>query len=132
MAIRRARRPNASLDMTPMIDCVFQLLIFFMLSSSMMTPLIRITLPQAVTKDAADNPQIVISADADGKFYVNQDPVPESELKDRLRPLLAKAKEKVVTFNGDEKLDYKYFVLALDAARECGAVNVNISRAERR
>ena len=47
MEIPRRRRARVNIEMSPLIDCIFQLLIFFMLSSTFLTPSIRLTLPQA-------------------------------------------------------------------------------------
>ncbi len=127
MPIRRIRRPKPLLDMTPMIDCVFQLLIFFMLSSSLVSPHIRLALPRAATNDQGISPEIVLTADDQGHFFINQEPVRFEELRDRLTPLLTKAKNKIVTFRGDKKLDYEIFVKSLDAARAAGAIHMNVA-----
>ena len=110
-----------------MIDCVFQLLIFFMLSSSLVAPQIRISLPRADTKDEGNTPEIVLTADAEGHFLLNQEPIRFDELQARLKPLLSRARSKVVTFRGGKKLDYEIFVKSVDAARAAGAVHLNVA-----
>ncbi|MBT7254786.1 MAG: biopolymer transporter ExbD, partial [Planctomycetaceae bacterium] len=45
--IQRQRRPGLRMELSPLIDCIFQLLIFFMLSSTFLTPSIKLTLPTA-------------------------------------------------------------------------------------
>lgn len=128
MNIPRPNRRTIGIDMTPMIDCVFQLLIFFMLSSSMLAPPLTIQLPKAsAVAGAVKPPAVVISVDKDGRFLVNSEVVPPTELEAKLRPILAEAKEKVVYFRGDANMDYKHFVRAVDAARAVGAVGVDIA-----
>jgi len=127
MKIPRRRRRPIVLDMTPMIDCVFQLLIFFMLSSSLISPQIKLTLPAAETRDETSAPETVITVDQQGNFYVNNEACKENELTVRLRPLVDRSKSKIVTFRGDEKVDYRLFIKALDASRQAGASNMNVA-----
>ncbi len=84
MKIRRQRRPAPGIDMSPMIDCVFQLLIFFMLSSSMMTPMIRLTLPKSSQKERPEMAEIVVTVDREGAVLVNTTPVAMNELEAKL------------------------------------------------
>lgn len=127
MHIPRQKRAPVGIDMSPLIDCVFQLLIFFMLSSSFLTPMIQISLPQASTGDKMETQDILLTVDDQGHWFVNTRPVPAEDLKAHLQPLIAQSKHKVVTFRGDEKMRYEVFVKALDTARACGAVHVNIA-----
>jgi biopolymer transport protein ExbD len=113
--------------MSPLIDCVFQLLIFFMLSSSFLTPVIQLTLPQATTSDPTEVQEITVTVDEHGTFHVNTLPVPLDQLREHLRPLIAQSKHKAVTFRGDEKMRYEWFVKALDAARASGASHIHIA-----
>ncbi|HEX8199239.1 MAG TPA: biopolymer transporter ExbD, partial [Isosphaeraceae bacterium] len=107
--------------------CVFQLLIFFMLSSSFMTPMIRLTLPQAATEDPSGAQEILVTVDAQGHFFLNTQPIAPQDLAAGLRPLIARSRHKVVTFRGDETMRYEWFVRALDAARSGGAVDIDIA-----
>ena len=71
--------------MSPLIDCVLQLLVFFMLSSTFATPKLDIVLPDAEgTGEMTDKKAITISADADGGLWVDQDPVTQGDLGPRL------------------------------------------------
>jgi len=126
MRIPRRRRPPPVIDMTPMIDCVFQLLIFFMLSSSFQAPMVQLALPQAVTKDADQLTEIVVTVDAKGQYYINRIQVVPERLEEELRPHIAQSKRRVVTFRGDKDMPYQHFVRALDAARAAGAVHLDV------
>lgn len=128
MAIRisRRKRPLPAIDMTPMIDCVFQLLIFFMLSSSFQAPMIQLSLPAASTHDPAAAEEILVTVSAKREFYLNRDLIEPADLEKALRVEIAKSKHKVVTFRGDKDISYQWFVQALDAARSAGAKHVDI------
>ncbi|MCE9604234.1 MAG: biopolymer transporter ExbD [Planctomycetia bacterium] len=129
LQIPRRRRKPISIDMSPLIDCIFQLLIFFMLSSTFLTPSIKLTLPTAVAPTNAVDQHIMVTLGADDETYVNQDRVDESQLLSKLSEVLAPQKEKVVTIRGDEKIPYGRFVKALEAAKAAGASDVNVAHA---
>jgi biopolymer transport protein ExbD len=114
--------------MTPMIDCVFQLLIFFMLSSSFLTPMLELALPEAKAGESTEAPDLVlVSIDAEGEIFINKDRVPLAELADRLRPLVAASKDKVVTVRGDKQMPFDHFVRAFSAIQSAGAARVDIA-----
>lgn len=126
MELIRPKKPALSIDMTPMIDIVFQLLIFFMLSSSFLTPALKMHLPKAETKQAPEPPRIIVSIDERGRFFVNQEEILQDILRDKLEPLVRASEKKSVFVRGDAEMPYKYFVTAMDAARKAGAEQVNV------
>ena len=127
MAGKTQRREQEKPDLTPMIDVVFLLLIFFMLSSTFLTPAIKLTLPTATAEASQQNPELLITLDATGKIYLNTEQVTISELSRVLPQRLATSEKKVVTIRGDKAMQYEHFVTALDAAKRAGAIHVNIS-----
>ena len=126
MEFIRPKKATLSLDMAPLIDIVFQLLIFFMLSSSFLTPAMKLTLPRAVTEDSRQPERVVISLDRDGNTYVNTRQVPRAELRAAVEGALAAASDKSVHIRGDQEMPYKHFVEVMDLARQAGARQVNI------
>lgn len=122
----RPKKSGLSLDMTPMIDIVFQLLIFFMLSSSFVTPALRLTLPKAVLNDKPEAEQIVVSVDKQGDVFINTVKSSMTELKSVLEEKLARDSKKSVHIRGDQDMPYKFFVEVMDTARQAGAKQVNI------
>jgi biopolymer transport protein ExbD len=128
MQFRRAKKPSTALDMGPLIDCVLQLLIFFMLSSTFMSPKVRIELPQATASDGATKPDsIVVTAGLDGRVFVNQDAVAIEGLEPVLRPLIDQSPTKAVIFRGDQAIPYGTFIQVIDAARRAGAKDLDIA-----
>ena len=126
MEFLRPRKLSLGLDMAPLIDVVFQLLIFFMLSSSFLNPSLKLTLPKAVQQDFQEPEKIVVSADKTGNIYVNTQKVPKDELKARLENRFAKDSKKAVHLRGDGEMPYKFFVEIMDIARQAGAQQINI------
>lgn len=129
LSIPRRRRKPISIDMSPLIDCIFQLLIFFMLSSTFLTPSIKLTLPTAAAPTSAADQFLMVTLGADDETYVNQDRVDPTQLEGKIREALATQQHKVVTIRGDEKIPYGRFVKALEAAKAAGAADVNVAHA---
>ena len=130
MEFLRPKRPSLSLDMAPLIDIVFQLLIFFMLSSSFLNPALKLSLPKATIHDSKVPEQIVVSIDQRGKVFVNKNEVQIPDLKSQLAQRLLQDSKKSVHIRGDQEMAYKYFVQVMDLARQAGAKQVNIAHEE--
>lgn len=127
MQISRMPRDKMSMDMSPMIDCVFQLLIFFMLSSTFLTPALELTLPETSNEASPEAPEIIVTLSKDGEVFINTEPVSLETLRARLPEVVAQSKQKVVTIRGDSEMPYDFFVQALSAAQTSGAIHVNIA-----
>ena len=130
MEFLRPKRPSLSLDLAPLIDIVFQLLIFFMLSSSFLNPALKLSLPKAQIHDSKVPEQIVVSIDQAGKVFVNRTQVQMADLKIQLERRLSQDSKKSVHIRGDKEMPYKYFVRVMDVARQAGAKQVNIVHEE--
>jgi len=122
----RPGESSLSLDMAPMIDIVFQLLIFFMLSSSFLYPAMKIALPKTVESDAKEQERIVVSVDREGNVFVNAAKSSMSQLKSDLEAKLAADPKRSVHIRGDKEMPYRYFVEVMGSARQAGARQVNI------
>lgn len=123
----RPKKQNVAMDMTPMIDCVFQLLVFFMLSSSFLTPAIKLALPEAKPMDDAEPLELAVTVSAAGEVFVNSERCTMDTLSNTLRPYVEKSKHKIVTFRGDKAIQFELFVQALEAAKQAGAVSFDVS-----
>jgi biopolymer transport protein ExbD len=128
MLIARQRRPTIGIDMTPMIDCVFQLLIFFLLSSTYLSPKIALSLPKASGSVSANvNDFVVITVDVEGRVYLNSVEVSWDHLRSQLAEHLHRSNKDVVTLRCDEMTPHKFFVRALDIAKSSGVAHVNVA-----
>jgi biopolymer transport protein ExbD len=128
----RPKRASARLDLTPLIDVVFQLLVFFMLTSSFAHPAMKLMLPTASARETIDPQQLVVSVDRDGKVFVNTDLVEIDALKRVLEQKLAGMEKKQVNFRGDGQMHYQRFVQVMDIAKQAGAKQLNIVHQEDR
>jgi biopolymer transport protein ExbD len=122
----RPKRVSARLDMAPLIDVVFLLLIFFMLTSSFLQPSIPLALPQAAAADEPPPAPVFVSVDESGLVYINQEPVAREEFIAKLGAVLAGRDDQTVNFRGDRTMPYEVFVALMAEARQAGAVQFNI------
>ena len=126
-SIQRQRRPSIRMELSPLIDCIFQLLIFFMLSSTFLTPAIKLTLPSATAGTSQNDLEIIITLNKAGDVYLNNTQVSLISLEAKLKEMLETAEHKSVTIRGDQDMSYATFLDALDIAKRSGAEHVNIA-----
>ena len=125
----RKKRKASILDMSPLIDCVLQLLIFFMLSSTFASPKVRIDLPEtSISRGTTQNDSIVVTAATDGGLFVNQSPVSLATMESFLRAELEKSESGRVVFRGDKSVSYGVFSKVMEAARRAGARKFDLSQ----
>ncbi len=114
------------MDLAPLIDVVFQLLVFFMLTSAFANPAIKMTLPKGSTDDKVDSKIIEISVDSNLSIYLNDQEISKDKLLTRLNVLLKNQEQNSVNIKGDEAMPYALFVEIMDLARQAGAAQLNI------
>ena len=129
MIFRRNKRKASILDMSPLIDCVLQLLIFFMLSSTFASPKVRIDLPESsISEGTTQNDSIVVTAGDDGGLFVNQAAATLDTLEALLKTELAKSRSGRVVFRGDKGSTYGVFSKVMEAARNAGAKKFDLAQ----
>ncbi|MEK6715773.1 MAG: biopolymer transporter ExbD [Candidatus Omnitrophota bacterium] len=112
------------IDIAPLIDIVFQLLIFFMLTASFITPAgIKVNLPRTVSSETAQDESVNIIITAENVTYLNERVVTLNELKAQLK----KNKNKPILIRADRRSSLGRVVEIWDAARDLGISNINIA-----
>ena len=121
MTSRQARRPEVSINLTPLIDAVFLLLIFFMLSTSF-TDLTQLTvyLPKVRGASASDEVGLVVDIDSAGVITVGGDPVPNDAegLYLALKVAANGNFDVPVPLSADAMTPHQYVVTVLDVASQ--------------
>jgi len=125
------RRP-LQVEMTPMIDVVFLLLIFYAVTTQFVTDdRLKLKLPEAKTAESEGvgreemPPEVKIAAD--GTVWINNVIVPDDQLEAQIKALVDRAPEKAVILKGDRDADYGVVVRVLDIARGAGATMIQMS-----
>lgn len=114
------------IDIAPLIDMVFQLLIFFMLTSSfVMQPGIKINLPRAVTSEIVKFEKIEIVVSSENVTYFNSKVVSTNELKNLLKQ--AAKKQQPILIKADSRASLGRVVEIWDICRDLGITQINIA-----
>lgn len=126
---RRSRlQPNV--DMTPMIDIVFQLILFFLVSTTFaILPGIKLNLPPSKTAQGASVQGITITADEDGLLFFNDKLVNYDELKSELIMFDTediKKEEFPISLEADTEVTNGTIVKIFDVIRESGYSAINL------
>lgn len=118
--VHRARR-RPTINITPLIDVMFLLLIFFMVSSTFRDDFaVDVTLPEAATAEQVDSSDHVIAVDADGALYFAGQPVDEAGLDRAVRSVVEADPEATLVLKADEGANFGSVMLAIDTARGAG------------
>ncbi len=132
MKFRRRFNIKSGIDLTPMIDIVFNLLIFFMVGSTIIvTPQIEISLPKSTSAVGAEkNDTVVISISKDGQKYINgylsQDI--DADLK-KLADTEGEL-EKPVEIRSDQDVKTQVLISVIDSVKNAGFTRLSIATQE--
>ena len=125
----KKKRSDLLIDLTPMIDVVFLMLIFFMVSTSFTANnSLKLDLPQskAQTTDK-EQEQVSVSIDADGQLYVQEERVKDGDLRRRILNISKGDPNMRVVLRADADAKHKRVVYVLDTVRELGMGKVGIA-----
>ena len=120
MHFRRRLNPSVKADMVPMIDVVFQLVIFFMVSSTFIqTPGISIVLPESSTSEPVTMTNLVVTVVSEDEIYMNKNLHSLESLGGALAAVTDEEREALsaVVIEGDEDVSYELLVRVLDLLR---------------
>ena len=121
---------RSNVDMTPMIDIVFQLILFFLVSTTFATlPGIKLNLPQSHTAESTSMMGITITADSNGAVYFNDKEVSMTGLGEELLTFdtgTTKKEEFPVSLEADSEVTNGTIVKIFDVIRESGYCVINL------
>ena len=120
-----SRRKRFQIDMAPLIDVVFLLLIFFMLTFAIQGQGLAINLPEGEETEKVDK-DIIVKIDRNNKIYLNDRLTHIDSLAAALAQDLEKRSDKLVVIDSASKVKYELFARVLDVSREAGAENFSI------
>ena len=142
MKIERTKRRGKgelTLEITPLIDVVFLLLIFFLVATTFedINSGIKIELPQSTIREIKDIKEIQIAIDKNKNMVLNYREkgktqkvnVNKENLKAELEEKFKNSNEKNVVISADKKLDYGYIVEIMTISKEAGASSLDIDTA---
>ena len=116
MNLRGRNKVNPNFNMSSMTDIVFLLLIFFMLTSTLVSPnALKLLLPNSKAK-TLEKQTISISINKDIHFYINENRVEESNLEKEIIEIIQAEEEPAIILHADKSVDIEHVVKVMDIA----------------
>jgi len=134
MNFKRRKTEEFDLNLTPLIDVVFLLLIFFMVTTTFdRETQLKIELPQALGERKTATETLEISVDMKNRFFINQKEVVNSGLetiKKALKQAAGERKNPPLLISADGQATHQSVITVLDAAAQLGFVNITFAANE--
>ena len=125
---RKDDEEAGEIDLTPMLDVVFILLIFFIVTSVFVTEAgIDVSKPEASTVEDTSGDMILIAVGPQGDIWIDGDQIDPRFIRARFELRLADAPNSAVIIQGDDSASNEQIMLILKAAREANINDVSIS-----
>ena len=116
MALKSRNKVTPNFNMSSMTDIVFLLLIFFMLTSTLVSPnALKLLLPNSKSK-TLEKQTISISIDKNINFYIDENQVDINELETRLINILSSELEPAIILHSDKSVEIEHVVKIMDIA----------------
>ena len=117
------------INILPMIDVIFSILAFFIISSLFLTRSqgLPVDLPSAQTSEPKQSVQLNITIEPDGKLFLNRQPIELDNLKGALSEKIAPDSESVVIINADTKVEHGTVVKVMDRLRQVPGAKMAIA-----
>jgi len=133
MQFRSERREAPRLDMTPLIDVIFQLLLFFMLSTTFRnTPSFEVQLPEVSSDQMIQEDHTwTVMVSKDGKLSAQGMDFDQSQLFEKLQEQLRSNPQLSLIIEADEELSHGIVVDMMDIAQEVGVSSVQIGATQK-
>jgi biopolymer transport protein ExbD len=129
MRVRRPEQPKARIEIIPMIDVIFFLLVFFMVSTLSMTINrgLPVNLPTAATSQRDLRENLNLTLTQDGEIFLNKEPINLQDLGPRVKSALASEPELMVIINADGDVRHHAVVEVMDELRLAGVARLAIA-----
>ena len=130
--IRKSYKSNEKdiqINILPMIDIIFVILSFFIISSLYLVKLesIPLDLPKAETSKNELNDPIVVSMDIEGKIYINKNYSDKKSFEFDLKKLISKKDKNFILIRADKEIRYGEFIYVLDILRKYKNLRIAVS-----
>ena len=132
MNLRQTDQDSPDINLTPLIDVVFILLIFFMVSTTFQRESeIKIELPEASADPVEEKKELLeIVIDADGRYFIDEQQLVNTELntlKKAIQKFMGEERKLPVVIRADRRTPYESVVRAMDATSQLGLVHMSLA-----
>ena len=127
MQLKRRLEDDGGLVLTPLIDMVFLVVIFFMLNTTLsINPAITVDLPSAYTSQAVMEEEIIVTLTRAGEIYIGKVPVARERFAADLKKETVRLERTDMILQADESLPYRDVVEIMDLARLVGIEAISL------
>ena len=125
----KSKEKDIQINILPMIDIIFVILSFFIISSLYLVKLesIPLDLPKAETSKNELNDPIIVSMDIEGKIYINENYTDKKSLEFDLKKLISKQDKNFILIRADKEIRYGEFIYVLDILRKYKNLKIAVS-----
>lgn len=129
MRLAPYQHKRARIEIVPMIDTIFFLLVFFMIASLAMTTMkgMPVDLPRSASASSRPVDKVVLTLNAAGQYFVDRQHVDFSQIYGLVAPMIKANPEMAVVINCDQRQRVKGLVALADEAKRCGAKLLTIA-----
>jgi biopolymer transport protein ExbD len=121
MQFHEKKRRKVIINITSLIDVLFLLLIFFMISSTFVEqPGMKLELPESKSSTAEKIKELILEINADQSMILNQEPVTLENLEQKFKDLLPSLEEKSLVLKADKSVPHGTVVKVMDLAKLSG------------
>lgn len=124
------KKPIAEINIVPYVDVMLVLLVIFMATAPMLTQGVQVDLPQATTESLPqeDKPPLVVTVDAKGDLYLDQDNVviAADQLAIKVKAALIRDPKRTVLVRGDKNVEYGRVMNAMVLLKRSGVAKVGL------
>ena len=125
---QKAADDEAQIDLTPMLDVVFIMLIFFIVTASFIKEAgVEVNRPEASTSDPKDNVNILIAVTSNDEVWMDGRRIDVRAVRANVERLHAENPKGAVVIQADKKSTTETVVKVLDASREAGVMDVSLA-----
>lgn len=117
------------INVVPLIDVLFALLTFFVLSTLVLTRSegLPVNLPKAATAKSQTQTRVTVTINPQGTLALNRKPIQLDALEDQVRELMAANQQAVVVINADERVDHGQVIAVMDRVRRIEGAKLAIA-----
>ena len=127
MQFKNSEKKRSRINVTPLIDVLFILLIFFMVSSSFIEqPGMKLELPAIKSKESVRVENLVMTISKDGSLRLGEKPVDMGNLRAAIRDMIPNIEEKTLVLKADKDAAHGLIVQIMDIAKRSGLKKIVI------